>query len=612
MPQGMALSMRPQMPARNRSQKNASLAPPKAAEALGGGASKSAVSNWKRLGTIAEGRLQSRANKTRSQRRVMPAEYAERKQDALSAFFLAARIESNGYGAMEAFWSLCQNLLRRAGIAQKPSCKKALSEYSRLKTFPDLLGEDLPDEPDILGLVYESYLSEGQRNEQGCYYTPRSIASEMLEGMDLMDGAMLLDPCCGSGAFLLASDAPDPRQLCGIDSDPMAVMLARTNLLLKYRDHDFIPDIRCADFLDEETGLEERRFDFIATNPPWGARVGHDPSIAGISSGESASLVLAKSCSLLKSGGSACFLLPDAALSVKNHLDLRKFLLERVDLVRIKSYPKAFSGVMTGFAAVTLKAGVPSGRPVMSATPKWERLIDPSEFKGAPNLVFSLIPASEAAIVRKCRRRGELSLKDSAFALGIVTGDNRRLLSEERLDGMEPIYTGREIKPYRLLEPQCFIRYDRKAFQQAAPDWIYRRKDKLAYKFISSTLAFACDREGSLFLNSANLLVPKVPGMSAMTVMAFLNSSLMNFLYGRMFAEVKILKGNLMELPLPRISSDEDAELTRLAQAASEGDETAPSAIDAMVLGIFGLGEAERQEIIEKMRPRGRRAAPRA
>ncbi len=599
------------MPGRTSTQAKspAAFREPKAADTLGDAASKATVANWMRLGTKAEGRLQSRANKTRSSKRVMPAEYAGSRQNALSAFFLASRIESNGYGAMEAFWSLCQNLLRRAGIAQKPSCVKALSEYSGLKTYQDLLNEDLPDEPDILGLVYESYLSEGQRNERGCYYTPRSIASDMLEGMDLSGGATLLDPCCGSGAFLLAADAPDPSQLCGIDADPMAVMLARTNLLLKYRDRDFVPDITCADFLDEGTDLGGRRFDFIATNPPWGASIAHAQAIAGISSGESASLVLAKSCSLLKEGARACFLLPEAALNVKNHLCLRKFLLERVDLAGIKSYAQAFCGVMTGFASVSLKAGAPSGRPVSVVAPKWERPIDPSEFKEAPNLVFSLIPASEAAIVKKCRRRGELSLKESEWALGIVTGDNKRLLSEERQDGMEPIYTGREIKPYVLMAPGRFIKYDRKAFQQAAPDRIYRMKDKLAYKFISSKLAFACDREGSLFLNSANLLVPRIPGMGAMTVMAFLNSSLMSFLYSRMFGEVKILKGNLMELPFPRITEDEDAELSRLAQAASEGNEDAPDAIDSLVLGIFGLDEAEREEVLRKARPRRSRKA---
>lgn len=37
---------------------------------------------------------------------------------------------------------------------------------------------------------------------------------------------------------------------------------------------------------------------------------------------------------------------------------------------------------------------------------------------------------------------------------------------------------------------------------------------------------FAYDDTSSLFLNSANILIPNIPGMSTKTVLAFLNSSL--------------------------------------------------------------------------------------
>lgn len=568
--------------------------------------SQGTLDNWARLGTDASGRLESRANKRLSQKHVVPGEYAERKENARAASFLASRIEASGYGTMEAFWSLCQNLLGKAGMAGRDSCRKALSEYKALRTYQDLLNADLPAEPDILGLIYECCLSEGLRNESGCYYTPRGVASEMLGGMDLKGGASFLDPCCGSGAFLLAAEAPDPGQLCGIDIDPVAVMLARTNLLLKYRDLDFVPDIRRADFLDDFEDLGGRQFDFIATNPPWGA-AHKDLSLASIESGESASLVLAKACSMLREGGTACFLLPEAALNVKAHRDLRAFMLERVDLRRIRSYGSMFSGVMTGFAAITVNKGAPSGRPVEAVTANGERGIDPEEFRQAPNLVFSLMSEIDARIVRKCRQMGAHSLRDSTWALGIVTGDNKRLLSGKCEDGMEPIYTGKEIRPYRLLEPSSFIRYDRSAFQQAAPDAIYRTRVKLAYKFISDKPAFACDRNGSLFLNSANLLIPNIPGMGALSVMAILNSSLTAFLYRRMFGEVKILKGNLMELPFPAITKEQDEELSRLADAASRGDEQAPAQIDALVLGIFGLDDEERTHVAAQAAPKGRR-----
>jgi hypothetical protein len=566
-----------------------------ASEAADPELSESTIRNWARLGEDGTGRLASRANKRLSRRRVMPSEYADARSSAVFASRLASRIAESGCGAQKAFWSLGLNLLRRAGIAEKPSCSRALADYADIEPCPRLASIELPQERDILGLVYECLLSEGRRNESGCYYTPWRIARKMLERMELSSGATLLDPCCGSGAFLLAADAPDPSQLCGIDIDPVAVMIARINLLLKYPDRDFVPDVHCADFLRDGAG--GRRFDFIATNPPWGAAHG-GALVEGIRSGESASLFFAKSFSVLRKGGLACFLFPEAVLNVKLHRDLRQFMLEKADLRRIAVYGPMFSGVMTGFAAICARKAPPSGRPVEAVFGGSARLVNPDEFRSSPNLVFSMMTDSEAVIVRKSLEKGAHTLGQSEWALGIVTGDNRRLLSPSRLEGMEPIYTGKEIKPYRLLEPANFIRYDRRCLQQAAPDRIYRAGEKLAYKFISNKLAFACDTSGSLFLNSANLLIPKIPGMSVKTVMAFLNSSLYSFLYSKMFGDVKVLKGNLMELPFPDITPDDDRELSRLAALASGGDPDAPAAVDALVFRIFSLDGEEAGEVL--------------
>ncbi len=94
-----------------------------------------------------------------------------------------------------------------------------------------------------------------------------------------------------------------------------------------------------------------------------------------------------------------------------------------------------------------------------------------------------------------------------------------------------------------------YLRYDRNALQQVAPDAIYRAPEKLVYKFISDKLVFAYDASGSLFLNSANILVPAIPSMSAKAVMAFLNSTLFQFVYAKLFGKVRTRKENLIELP---------------------------------------------------------------
>lgn len=88
-------------------------------------------------------------------------------------------------------------------------------------------------------------------------------------------------------------------------------------------------------------------------------------------------------------------------------------------------------------------------------------------------------------------------------------------------------------------------------FQQVAPDLVYRAKEKLVYKFVSKNLVFAYDNQQRLFLNSANILIPKVQNHSIKTVLAFLNSKLFQYVYHTKFNELKVLKSNLLQLPFP-------------------------------------------------------------
>ena len=133
--------------------------------------------------------------------------------------------------------------------------------------------------------------------------------------------------------------------------------------------------------------------------------------------------------------------------------------------------------------------------------------------------------------------------------------------------------------------------------QQVAKEEIYRAPEKLVYKFISNKLVFAYDDSASLFLNSANILIPNIPSMCSKTVMAFLNSSLFQFMYIRLFGEVKILKGNLIELPFPEISDHENKQLSSLVDDVLNGDNSKQEVIDNYVFSIYGLTSEQIQYV---------------
>ena len=129
----------------------------------------------------------------------------------------------------------------------------------------------------------------------------------MTKGFVFSNGESFFDPCCGSGAFLLAVNASDPNQIFGVDNDKVAVLISRINLLLKYKDSEFIPQIYCLDFLMgnsivRQHPIFEKTFDYIATNPPWGA-MDDGGNIYAITSKETFSCFFVKAFEQLNESG---------------------------------------------------------------------------------------------------------------------------------------------------------------------------------------------------------------------------------------------------------------------------------------------------------------------
>ena len=168
--------------------------------------------------------------------------------------------------------------------------------------------------------------------------------------------------------------------------------------------------------------------------------------------------------------------------------------------------------------------------------------------------------------------------------------------------GAEPIYTGKEIRPYFLTPAKKFLHYDRARLQQTAKDEIYRAPEKLVYKFISDKPVFAYDDTGALFLNSANILIPNIPGMSIKTVLGFLNSELFQFVYMKSFGDVKILKGNLTQLPFPRISPETNAFLETEVNGLIRGRQTYSRTLQDFIYDFYKITSAQRQHIQETLR----------
>ena len=590
---------------------------------------------------ITKHKLTTRANKKLSCKNIIPTEYFCNANNIALVQRIVRFIIKKNYSTQNAIYSLALNLLKSKNLLRKAHTQAVLDTYkdfasdfaqdfqSGFACYDDLLDIALPcDEADLLGLIYQCLLLEGEKNIAGAYYTPHAITKEMTKGLDFGNGEIFLDPACGSGAFMLSLDNANPNQIFGIDNNPLAVFIAKINMLLKFSDMDFFPQIYCADFLDCKENLFQstnnilnKEFDYICTNPPWGIyrknayRGGKkaqykntNPTQSIITSGERFSLFFVKSYAKLKPNGVMNFLLPNAMLNVKAHKDLREFILRNGALEQIKHYANIFSGVSTEFVSITHKK-YPESRAdkTTQSNPKSQKckiiknndefLTPLSAFLQSQNHNFSALSNKDLEIIKKVKSIGKYDLGQSIWALGIVTGDNKNALHKERTQGSEKIYTGKEIAPYRLKEARNFIVYDRTRFQQVAKDEYYRAGEKLVYKFISSKLVFAYDESKALFLNSANILIPKIPNMSIKTALGFLNSELFAYLHSVLFGEIKVLKGNLAQLPFPKITSKQDSEICALVSSIISGDSAIEATLQDKIYEMYQISSDEQNHI---------------
>lgn len=555
--------------------------------------SKATRSNWKRLHSNGNGRLMSRANKQLSTKTILPLEYFSNKSNVPDIQRFVSFCKEKNYKPDDVLFTVGVRLLKEAGILEKPHVQAVLKTLSSLQPLTLLDTLRLPaDEHDLLGLLYQCFLPEGEKNRKGSYYTPLEVARNMTKDLDFSEERTFFDPCCGSGIFIMALQGAEPSQIFGCDNDPVAVMMTKFNILVKYKTQVFEPQIICCDYLKQNFN---RKFDYIISNPPWGASV-FDDKDNPIPTKESFSFFFEKAYTQLENDGKIRFLLPESVMNVKTHRRFREFLLEKTDIQSITRYPGTFSGVQTKYIDIAVSCHFgPSQRTEKSHTivtfsfdgDMSVPLVSKDAFYLTKNLNFNLLSDSDFKKVTKILAKGRYTLKESVWALGVITGDNKNKVKTRRAKGLEAIYTGKEIEAYTLKKPNRFIRYERSDFQQVAKDEIYRAEEKLVYKFISKNLVFAYDDNRSLFLNSANILIPRIPGMSVKSVMAFLNSDLFKFLYKSLFDEIKILKGNLMELPFPEISAETDKKLTALVDEVLNGNQEAVQLIDDEVKRVF-------------------------
>ncbi len=271
--------------------------------------------------------------------------------------------------------------------------------------WPEYSFDALPLE--FISSVYEEFLGEDKK-ESSAYYTPAHLVDFVLDGVLPWGGTdwnlRVLDPCCGSGIFLVKSfqrlvqrwrnahPGDDPKaddlrtilnQLMGVDRNKEAVRVAAFSLCLamcdeidprQYWKSTLFPPLRGhrlvgTDFFAEDHGgfqteQDARSWDLIVGNAPWkGSGLGDDALATQwankhgwpIADKNVGSLFLSKATALCKPQGTVSLILPAMPLlyqrSTKPTLDYRRKLFSTCTIEEVVSFTHLRATLFPGISA---------------------------------------------------------------------------------------------------------------------------------------------------------------------------------------------------------------------------------------------------------------------
>lgn len=480
-----------------------------------------------------------------------------------------------------------------------------------IKNNPELFCHKFVYEPneDVLGLLYLSLSDLADRKARGAYFTPTKIVKKVINNIKFFSGD-ILDPCCGSGNFLLQLPADiQLENIHGSDIDSTSILLTRINMALKFqaKDIDLLrKNFTVSDFLNVQN---TNSYKYIIGNPPWGykfskAEIKNLSKIYQCANGknvESYDVFVEKSLLHLVQYGILSFVLPEAILNVKNHRQIREYILNNASFSYLEYLGNMFDKVQCPSIILQLKkenqAFPTCGMRVKTLKRdfiiKTKRKVTEEGFNLDLNdkeyLIFDKIMNLPNCVY----------LKDNGiFALGIVTGDNKNLLSKVQMENFEPIIKGSDISKFKIREATNFIKFEPENYQQVAPVEYYRTPEKLFYKFISNKLIFAYDNQQTLSLNSCNILIPTFGDLDIKYIMAVLNSSVSQFIFQKKFNSIKVLRSHLENIPIPKCDKKQQQQIINKVNKILESSDNANvqklfEELDWMISKLYNLSYDE-------------------
>lgn len=243
-----------------------------------------------------------------------------------------------------------------------------------LKYFTIKLNEKLKknikhSDMDILGNFYGEFVKYGgsDGNSLGIVLTPRHITNLMCELIDINENDYVLDPCCGSGGFLIAAmnkmlnQTTDEskqahikqKQLHGIELQQKLFTIATTNMILR---GDGKSNLKRDDIFHVEKDFYTDKITKALINPPYSqAKTKNLSHLSEIS-------FINETLSLMKFGAKLAAIVPQSTMigKTKNDKNYKREILDNNSLETVITLNKdTFYGVGVNPCIAIFNAGIP-------------------------------------------------------------------------------------------------------------------------------------------------------------------------------------------------------------------------------------------------------------
>lgn len=213
-------------------------------------------------------------------------------------------------------------------------------------------------------LEYENNLENEMKKENGIFYTDQNMVELMYNDLKIEKNAKIMDPCCGTGAFILGGIKLGYKNMIGLDNDKKAVELC--NSLLNYN-KIFCYDSINFDLKDIAKEIKIDTPNIIIGNPPYVPmnslkNIKRNKFLDKVKNNGNNLFVAAllRALDFVKENGVVSYIIPKNFLHVNSYKEIRKELLNKYQIVSIVDIGAYFKKVRGEQIILTVKKSLPN------------------------------------------------------------------------------------------------------------------------------------------------------------------------------------------------------------------------------------------------------------